>query len=146
MNYDEMLVGLVDLVLEKEIIKYGDFKLASGKYSHLYYDGRLLSTDPEGAYFIGNMILELIKDNPVDAIGGPSIGADPIAMAVTMASIYQNQPIPMFMVRSQPKSYGRLQQIEGNLPENSTVAIVDDTCATGDSLLKTITAVGKCRI
>lgn len=143
MNYDAMCAQLADLVLARNVIKFGSFELSSGQRSALYYDGRILSTDPVGAYLIGNMIVEFIKEIPVDAIGGPSIGADPIAMSVTMAAMHRNLHIPMFMVRNQAKTYGRLQQIEGNLPPNSEVAIVDDTCATGESLLSTIDAIEK---
>ena len=137
-DYETMLSRLADLVLEREVIRYGSFTLSSGIPNSLYFDGRLLTTDPEGAYLIGNMITEFIKENPVAAVGGPSIGADPIVMSVTMAAYYQGLHIPTFMIRKQPKSHGMLKHIEGNFEIGSEVALVDDTCATGDSLLNSI--------
>ena len=131
---------LLELALERGAIRYGDFTLSSGKRSSYYFDGRLISLDPEGAYLIGNALLPLLTDAGVAAVGGPTLGADPIVAAAAMASWQQGAPLPAFIVRKEAKGYGMGQMIEGPLPERSTVAIVDDACTTGGSLFHAIAA------
>ena len=131
---------LLELALERGAIRYGDFTLSSGKKSSYYFDGRLLSLDPEGAHLIGNALLPLLVDAGVEAVGGPTLGADPIVAAAAMASWQQGAPLPAFIVRKEAKGYGMGQMIEGPLPERSTVAIVDDACTTGGSLFHAIDA------
>jgi orotate phosphoribosyltransferase len=131
---------LLELALERGAIRYGDFTLSSGKNSSYYFDGRLLSLDPEGAHLIGNALLPLLSEAGVGAIGGPTLGADPIVTAAAMASWQQGAPLPAFIVRKEAKGHGMTQMIEGPLPEAATVAIVDDTCTTGGSLFHAIDA------
>ena len=131
---------LLELALERGAIRYGDFTLSSGKKSSYYFDGRLLSLDPEGSHLIGNALLPLLADAGVEAIGGPTLGADPIVTAAAMVSWQQGTPLPAFIVRKEAKGHGMTQMIEGPLPEAATVAIVDDTCTTGGSLFHAITA------
>ena len=131
---------LLELALERGAIRYGDFTLSSGKTSSYYFDGRLLSLDPEGAHLIGNALLPMLAEAGVDAVGGPTLGADPIVTAAAMASWQQGAPLPAFIVRKEAKGHGLTQMIEGPLPEAATVAIVDDTCTTGGSLFHAIDA------
>ena len=131
---------LLELALERGALQYGDFTLSSGRKSSYYFDGRLLSLDPEGAHLIGNALLPLLAAAAVDAIGGPTLGADPIVTAAAMASWQQGTPLPAFIVRKEAKGHGMTQMIEGPLPEAATVAIVDDTCTTGGSLFHAIAA------
>ena len=131
---------LLELAVERGALQYGDFTLSSGKKSAYYFDGRLLSLDPEGAHLIGNALLPLLADAGIDAIGGPTLGADPIVTAAAMASWQQGAPLPAFIVRKEAKGYGMGQMIEGPLPKGSTVAIVDDACTTGGSLFHAIDA------
>ena len=131
---------LLELAVERGALQYGDFTLSSGKKSAYYFDGRLLTLDPEGAHLIGNALLPLLTEAGVDAIGGPTLGADPIVTAAAMASWQQGTPLPAFIVRKEAKGYGMGQMIEGPLPEGSTVAIVDDACTTGGSLFHAIDA------
>lgn len=131
---------LLELALERGAIRYGDFTLSSGKKSSYYFDGRLLSLDPEGAHLIGNALLPMLAEAGVDAVGGPTLGADPIVTAAAMASWQQGTPLPAFIVRKEAKGHGMTQMIEGPLPEAATVAIVDDTCTTGGSLFHAIDA------
>ena len=140
-NRNEMVNRLLDLAIERGAIRYGDFTLSSGRKSAYYFDGRLLSLDPEGAYLLGHALLPLLTDAGVGAVGGPTLGADPIVAAVATASWQQGTPIPAFIVRKEAKGYGMGQMIEGPLPpEGTSVAIVDDACTTGGSLFHAIDA------
>ena len=131
---------LLELALERGAIKYGDFTLSSGQKSSYYFDGRLLSLDPEGANLIAQALLPLLQRAGVQAVGGTTLGADPIVTAVAMASHLEGTPIPAFIVRKESKDHGTKQSIEGPLPAGSKVAIVDDVCTTGGSLFHAIAA------
>ena len=139
---------LLDLALERGAIRYGDFTLSSGRKSSYYFDGRRLSLDPEGAHLIGEALLPLLWQAGVDAVGGPTLGADPIVAAVAAASWRRQSPIPGFIVRKEAKGHGMAQLIEGPLPDEARVAIVDDTCTTGGSLFHAIAAAeaAGCRV
>ena len=138
---EQTTARLLELALERSAIRYGDFTLSSGRKSTYYFDGRLLSLDPEGAHLIGKAMLPLLSDAGVAAIGGPTLGADPIVAAVAMASWQQGSPLPAFIVRKEAKEHGTAQLIEGPLPPPGTsVAIVDDACTTGGSLFHAIAA------
>ena len=143
-----MAARLLQLAEERGAIRYGDFTLSSGRKSAYYFDGRLLSLDPEGAHLLGNALLPILADAGVAAIGGPTLGADPIVAAVAMASWQSvsasasgGHPLPAFIVRKEAKEHGTAQLIEGPLPAPGTpVAIVDDACTTGGSLFHAIDA------
>ena len=138
---EQTAARLLELALERSAIRYGDFTLSSGRKSAYYFDGRLLSLDPEGAHLIGKAMLPLLSDAGVAAIGGPTLDADPIVAAVAMASWQQGTPLPAFIVRKEAKEHGTAQLIEGPLPPPGTsVAIVDDACTTGGSLFHAIAA------
>ena len=142
-SYGNMAERLLELAVERGAIRYGDFTLSSGRKSSYYFDGRLLSLDPEGVFLIGNALLSTIgglDDAGIAAIGGPTLGADPIVAAVAMASWQQGAPLPAFIVRKEAKEYGTAQLIEGPLPPGANVAIVDDACTTGGSLFHAIDA------
>ena len=131
---------LLSLSLARGALKYGQFTLSSGKSSSYYFDGRLLSLDPEGAMLIGQALLPLIRRAGAQAVGGPTLAADPMVTAVALASQEEGEGIPAFIVRKETKEYGIGQLIEGPLVGGSRVAIVDDTCTTGGSLLHAIAA------
>ena len=131
---------LLALALERGAIKYGDFTLTSGQKSSYYFDGRLLSLDPEGANLIAKALMPLLQRAGAQAVGGTTLGADPIVTAVAMASHLEGAPIPAFIVRKESKAHGTRQNIEGPLPPGSKVAIVDDVCTTGGSLFHAIQA------
>jgi orotate phosphoribosyltransferase len=129
---------LLELALDRGAIKYGDFTLTSGRKSSYYFDGRLLSLDPEGATLIARAMLPLLIQAGVEAVGGLTLGADPIVVAVAMASHLEGNPVPAFIVRKEQKAHGTKQNIEGSLKPGSRVAIVDDVCSTGGSLFQAI--------
>ncbi len=139
---------LLELALEKGALTYGDYTLTSGKKSGYYFDGRLLSLDPEGAHLIAQAMLPMLIQAGVEAIGGPTLGADPIVAAVALLSHLEGQPVPAFIVRKEAKSHGAGRGVEGHLPPGGRVAIVDDTCTTGGSLLQAISAAeeSECRV
>jgi orotate phosphoribosyltransferase len=138
--------NLKKMLLEKSV-RIGDFTLASGKKSDLYVDCRVTALDNKGAHWIGEVGWELVlgeikaKGLQVDAIGGMTMGADPISLVVGMASANHEKALQVFTVRKEPKGHGRGKQIEGNFKEGDKVVVVDDVITTGGSTLKAIEAI-----
>jgi orotate phosphoribosyltransferase len=136
----ENLKGLKEqlrVLLEKEALKRGQFTLSSGKTSNYYLDGRIITLTPEGAFLVAQIILEMIKTAEPDAIGGPTLGADPIVGALAVLSHIQKTPLKTFIVRKQTKEHGMQRQIEGPaLKKGDTVIIVDDVATTGKALVE----------
>ena len=122
------------------------FRLASGRSSPYYIDCKKVTLDPYGAYLIGRIIFERVKKLKPHGIGGMTLGADPIAQAVSIISHIKHHPIPAFVVRKEPKGYGSASGgsslsggwIEGSLPRKSRVIVVEDVVTTGGSTLKAI--------
>jgi len=132
----EMKVRLLDL-LKKEAFKRGNFVLSSGKTSNYYLDGRVITLTPEGAYLVGSIILQLIKDMDVIGAGGPTLGADPIVGALAVLSHIENFPVKTFIVRKTAKEHGMQRQLEGpQLKEGERVLLVDDVATTGKALIE----------
>ncbi len=123
-------------IVKAHSFKRGNFILASGRRSCYYVDARLASLHPEGSYLIGRVLFERIKDDGADAVGGLTMGADPIATAVALTSFMQGKPIPAFIARKEQKDHGAKKLVEGPLPPNARVVIVDDVITTGESSLK----------
>ncbi len=119
------------------------FKLTSGKMSSFYIDCKKVSLDPEGAFLIGQQIFDRIKQLPVEGVGGMTLGADPIATAVSLVSLLKNKPIPAFIVRKEPKGHGSEQQIEGDLKPGAKVVVVEDVVTTGGSTVRTMEVLKK---
>ena len=135
---DEQLRELRDIIRRKSL-RVGDFTLSSGKKSSYYLDCRMTTLDARGALLIGRLILDQIRSHDIqaDAIGGLTLGADPIATAVSVVSAIEGKPIPAFIVRKETKGHGMQRSIEGyDGKPGSRVVVVDDVCTTGDSILK----------
>ena len=129
---------LIDLV-KAEAVFHGDFTLSSGKKASYYVDMRRLTMDHRAAPAIGRIVRELLRDFPtVTAVGGLTLGADPIANAVMHASSVSDAPLDAFVVRKEPKDHGRGRQIEGAEVEGKDVVVVEDTSTTGQSALKAV--------
>lgn len=124
-------------LLNKEALKRGRFVLSSGKISSYYLDGRAITLNPEGAYLVAAIILEMIRDEDIDAIGGPTLGADPIAGAVAALSHIRKAPIETFIVRKAAKGHGTRRRVEGPaLKKNNRIILVDDVATTGKALIE----------
>lgn len=136
-------------LLKSKSVKTGDFTLASGKKSDLYVDCRVTTLDARGAVLVGKVLHSLLQDEmarrslDVAALGGLTMGADPISLAVAMTSSLEGAkpPVQAFVVRKEPKGHGRGKRIEGNFKAGDLVAVVDDVITTGDSTLKAIEAI-----
>jgi len=145
-NLTELKSQLLKL-LNKEALRKGKFVLSSGKESNYYLDGRVITLTPEGAYLVASIILKLIADKKVDAIGGPTLGADPIVGAIAALSHLKGIPIKTFIVRKSAKGHGTQRQIEGpSLKEASKVILVDDVATTGKALIEAKEALDKAGI
>lgn len=112
------------------------FRLSSGKMSRVYVDLKSITFDPEGAYLVGKVVYQLVKDFKPSAVGGLTLGADPIAYAVAFVSLEEGKPVKPFVVRKEPKGHGMGRQIEGLLEKGERVAILEDVVTTGSSSLK----------
>jgi orotate phosphoribosyltransferase len=133
---------LKSMILEKSL-KFGDFTLASGKKATFYLDCRQITLDSAGAKLIGEGILDLLQQDKTlpKAVGGMSIGADPITAAVITVAAYENVPMKGFMVRKQSKGHGTNQFVEGPIAAGDHVVIVEDVVTTGGSSLDAIEKV-----
>jgi orotate phosphoribosyltransferase len=130
--------ALIALVREKAL-KFGQFTLASGKKASYYLDGKQVTLDPAGARLVAEGLLDLLCRGPLPAaIGGMSIGADPITAAVVTMSAVRGTPLRGFMVRKEAKGHGTNQYLEGPVRPGEDVVIVEDVVTTGGSSLKAI--------
>ena len=131
------------VLLRRKSLVRGDFTLSSGKKSSYYLDCKLTTLDPEGALLTGYCLLELLDEMGLkpDAIGGLSMGADPLVTAVGVVSALEKRPLAGFLVRKEAKKHGRQRQIEGlENPFGKKVVIVDEVCTTGGSTQEAIDA------
>jgi orotate phosphoribosyltransferase len=128
--------------ITREAVFHGDFTLASGKRASYYVDMRRISLDHRVAPLIGRVMSELIADLPdVDAVGGLTLGADPIAAAILHQSAALGRSYDAFVVRKEPKDHGRGKQVEGPDVAGKRVVILEDTTTTGASPLNAVAAV-----
>jgi len=135
---------LKEILLEKSYRK-GTFTLTSGRTSDFYIDGKQTTLHAEGAYLCGKLLFDLIAESaePIHAVGGMTLGADPLVSAVSVVSFLEKTPIPAFIVRKEAKGHGTGNYIEGlqNLPAGGRVALVEDVVTTGGTLLEVIERV-----
>ena len=132
---------LIELI-RKVSYREGDFTLASGQKSTFYVDLKPTTLHPDGAYLIGKLAVEYVKSQglQIDAVGGLTLGADPIATAVSLAAREVGLSWPAFIVRKEPKDHGTARYIEGveNLKPGARVLVLEDVVTTGGSSLKAI--------
>ena len=128
--------------LAEKSFRLGSFKLSSGGTSDYYIDCRLTTLDAEGAVATGEAVLGEIRARgwQADAIGGLTMGADPIVVATSVISAQQGAPIHGFLVRKAEKTHGTGQRIEGFREKGARVVVVDDVCTTGASTIQAIEA------
>ncbi|MDE2028869.1 MAG: orotate phosphoribosyltransferase [Candidatus Omnitrophica bacterium] len=134
-------------LLKSQAFFRGKFTLSSGKESDFYLDARLVTLSAPGAYLTARLMLDMIKDDQLDAIGGPTLGADPMVGAVASLSHQQGRPLNTFIIRKQPKAHGKQQQVEGPLlKEGGSVVIIDDVATTGKAFVESIEVLQKMNI
>ena len=144
MTVSEMKERLGEIILERSF-KYSDnppFTLASGRLSNYYFNCKPTTLDPEGMNLIGSVIFDMVKNSSITAAGGLTLGADPIANALSVISYQKGKPIKSFIVRKDVKDHGTKSAIEGNVKAGDRVLILDDVITTGGS---TITAIEQAR-
>ncbi|HJU76164.1 MAG TPA: orotate phosphoribosyltransferase [Gemmatimonadaceae bacterium] len=130
-------------LLAKHSLRRGEFVLASGVKSNYYIDARLTTMRPEGLTTIARLALTRMGEvgwRP-DAVGGLTLGADPIAYAIAFESMVSGRPVRAFTVRKEAKSHGTQQLIEGPLAHSDHVVVVEDVLTTGGSALRAVDAV-----
>ncbi len=141
--------GELLILLQRNSVFEGDFTLASGAKSQYYVDCKLTTLTPQGAWLVGRIMHDLIRekekaiDTRIDSIGGLTMGADPIALAIGMVSHWEQDPVPLpvFSVRKQSKDHGQTKRIEGCFHRGDTVVIIDDVITKAESTWQAIQAV-----
>jgi orotate phosphoribosyltransferase len=133
---------LIRLLLARSVTR-GDFVLASGRRSSYYVDARLTTMSAEGLDLIGRLGLAEIRRQGWDpsAIGGLTMGADPVSYAVAIASLQSAPVIDAFTVRKEAKGHGTKRRIEGNFAAGAKVVVAEDVITSGSSALQAIRAV-----
>jgi orotate phosphoribosyltransferase len=148
LTVDQARAELLELLKAKSVF-HGEFTLASGAKSQFYVDCKLTTLDPKGASLVGQLMHALIRKEEaarnarIDAIGGLTMGADPIALAVAMFSFAAKdaRPFQAFSVRKTAKAHGQAKLIEGNFKRGDTVVVIDDVVTRGESTMAAIQAV-----
>ena len=126
-------------LLKKEDFRRKEVVLSSGKTSSFYIDGRCVTLSAQGAYLTACLIFDLLKTRKFEAVGGPTLGADPIAGALAAISCIKKKPIKTFIIRKTPKAHGARRQIEGpRLRPGAKLILVDDVATSGKSFLESI--------
>lgn len=129
---------LLKIIIQKAYFKE-KITLSSGKESDYYIDARLVTLSPQGVYLAARLILNEIRNDEVDAIGGPTLGADPMIGAIAILSLQAGNPKNTFIIRKSAKTHGKQRQIEGPLlREGSRVVLIDDVATTGKAFVESI--------
>ncbi len=136
----EPIGRILELIDSLDALRRGQFVLsADGQESDYYFDGRLLTLDPEGIHLVAMAMLPLVRETGADAAAGPTMGADPITTSVSLLShLDEGRTLGALVVRTAARDHGTGKAIEGRLTPGMGVAVVDDTCASGGTLVRTI--------
>ncbi len=140
----EKKARLAEIILAKSF-RYSEnppFKLASGRTSFYYFNCKPTTLDPEGMNLIGAILFEMLADTDITAAGGLTLGADPIANALSLISYQKGKPIKSFIIRKEVKEHGTKSAVEGDVQAGEKVVIIDDVITTGGS---TLTAIERAR-
>ncbi len=130
---------LLDIIKEKAIV-HGRVTLSSGRQADYYVDLRRITLDGEAAPLVGRVMTDLVRDLDFDAVGGLTLGADPVATSMVHARAAAGGRLDAFVVRKAGKAHGLQQRIEGPSIHGRRVLIVEDTSTTGASPLEAATA------
>jgi orotate phosphoribosyltransferase len=139
-NLDAARARLKGILLERSI-RFGDFTLSSGAKSKYYADVRQTSLHPEGAILIARLLDPILVEHGARAVGGLTLGADPIVVALVAWTELQGRGLPGFLVRKAEKGHGTGRRIEGPFDKALPAAIVDDVITKGGSALAAYEAV-----
>ena len=133
---------LVEMLASRSA-RRGTFTLASGRQSDLYIDARLTTMSPDGLATIGPLALERLRvcGWTPDAVGGLTLGADPVSYAIAHASALAGTPVRAFTVRKEAKTHGTGKLIEGPFQAGDRVVVIEDVITTGGSALKAAAAI-----
>jgi orotate phosphoribosyltransferase len=134
---------LFELLKTRAFFK-GDFTLSSGKKSSYYLDARLVTLSAEGAFLCGRLIYDLVQDVKPTAIGGPTLGADPMVGAVGAVSFLDKRPVKTFIIRKEAKGHGKGKMVEGpELNESDKIVVIDDVATTGKAFIHSLDALAQ---
>ena len=125
---------LRQMLLDRSM-RFGEFVLSSGATSHYYIDVRKTSLHPEGLRLISQLFWEQLRNDDISAIGGLTLGADPLVAGIMWHAHEQGRSLEGFLVRKGTKDHGMRGQVEGNLAGHKRVAILDDVITSGESAL-----------
>ena len=133
-------------LLRERCFLRGSFRLAGGGTSAVYFDCKRVTLDPEGLALTADLLLDAVEElraegTEIVAVGGPSIGADPIAAGMAVRSWERGRPLPSFLIRSAPKDHGTARLLENEPPPGSAVLIVEDVVTSGRSVREAIAKV-----
>jgi orotate phosphoribosyltransferase len=131
---------LLEIIKEKAIV-HGRVTLSSGKEADYYVDLRRITLDGEAAPLVGRVMRDLVSDLDVVAVGGLTLGADPVATSMLHAAAAQGERLDAFVVRKAGKAHGLQQRIEGPSVSGRRVLVVEDTTTTGGSPMEAVNAV-----
>jgi orotate phosphoribosyltransferase len=131
---------LLELIV-KNSLKRGDFTLSSGKKSTYYIDGKLTTLDSRGSFLVARVFLAMLSDSVPDAVGGLTLGADPIIGSMLALAGMEDLPLRGFIVRKEAKGHGTQSLVEGPVSKADRVVVLEDVLTTGSSSLKAVNAV-----
>lgn len=131
---------LKEQIIRKAVV-HGKVILSSGKEADYYVDLRRVTLDAEAAPLVGEVMLDLIKDWDYEAVGGLTLGADPVAYAMMYVAAKNGKKIDSFVVRKAEKQHGLQRRIEGPDVKGRRVVAVEDTSTTGGSVLTAVEAL-----
>jgi len=133
---------LLKKLIRERSFRFGSFILTSGKESAYYFDGKQVTLHPQGAYLVARAILEKVKDIQIQAIGGPTLGADPMVGSLATVLYLEGMDLKLFIVRGAAKTHGTKRFIEGpQLLTGDRVVIIDDVITSGGSIIRAIETV-----
>ncbi len=143
-SFAERRLALISVIRERSY-REGSFQLASGKESSYYFDLKETTLNQEGMTLIGSLAVDLMEEkglNPL-AVGGMTLGADPVSVAIAFAAADRGKELESFIVRKEPKGHGTEQWIEGakSYPKGAKVLMIEDVVTTGGSGIKSVKIV-----